>query len=92
MQFYCDSGQRMYNDVYMTLFNVVFTATAPLVVGWFDRDLDKGYGTRYPLLYREGAFDGGAAASAGGSASLFAAGSAGSAATSSPSQISLLVA
>ena len=36
------------------MFNVVFTATAPLVVGWFDRDLDKGYGTRFPLLYREG--------------------------------------
>ena len=41
-------------DFYMTLFNVVFTATAPLVVGWFDRDLDKAYGTRFPLLYREG--------------------------------------
>ena len=38
----------------MTLFNVVFTALAPLVVGWFDRDLDKGYGLRYPLLYRDG--------------------------------------
>ena len=38
----------------MTLFNVVFTASAPLVVGWFDRDLDKGYGLRYPLLYRDG--------------------------------------
>jgi len=39
----------------MTLFNVVFTATAPLVVGWFDRDLDKRYGERFPLLYRDGA-------------------------------------
>lgn len=38
----------------MTMFNVVFTASAPLVVGWFDRDLDKRYGTRFPLLYREG--------------------------------------
>ena len=49
------SGQPIYNDFYMTMFNVVFTATAPLVVGWFDRDLDKGYGPRFPLLYREGA-------------------------------------
>lgn len=38
----------------MTMFNVVFTALAPLVVGWFDRDLDKRYGERFPLLYREG--------------------------------------
>jgi hypothetical protein len=36
------------------MFNVIFTAMAPLVVGWFDRDLDKGYGVRFPLLYREG--------------------------------------
>jgi magnesium-transporting ATPase (P-type) len=49
------SGQPIYNDFYMTLFNVVFTAMAPLVVGWFDRDLDKVYGERFPLLYREGA-------------------------------------
>ncbi|GBF89503.1 phospholipid-transporting ATPase [Raphidocelis subcapitata] len=48
------SGQRVYNDIYMTLFNVVFTVSTPLVVGWFDRDLDKQYGTRYPLLYRDG--------------------------------------
>jgi len=48
------SGQPIYNDFYMTMFNVVFTATAPLVVGWFDRDLDRGYGEKFPLLYREG--------------------------------------
>lgn len=48
------SGQPIYNDFYMTLFNVIFTAAAPLVVGWFDRDLDKDYGLRFPFLYREG--------------------------------------
>jgi hypothetical protein len=48
------SGQPIYNDFYMTMFNVVFTAAAPLVVGWFDRDLDKGYGIRFPMLYTEG--------------------------------------
>jgi magnesium-transporting ATPase (P-type) len=49
------SGQPIYNDFYMTLFNVVFTAAAPLVVGWFDRDLDKNAGLQYPFLYKEGA-------------------------------------
>lgn len=48
------SGQPIYNDFYMTLFNVVFTAAAPLVVGWFDRDLDKNAGLKYPFLYKEG--------------------------------------
>lgn len=48
------SGQPIYNDVYMSLFNVVFTVAAPLVVGWFDRDLDKQYGIKYPALYGEG--------------------------------------
>jgi phospholipid-transporting ATPase len=48
------SGQPIYNDFYMTLFNVVFTAAAPLVVGWFDRDLDKNMGLKYPFLYKEG--------------------------------------
>lgn len=50
------SGQPIYNDFYMTLFNVVFTAAAPLVVGWFDRDLEKQYSMRFPFLYREGAW------------------------------------
>jgi phospholipid-transporting ATPase len=48
------SGQPIYNDFYMTLFNVVFTAAAPLVIGWFDRDLDKNAGLRFPFLYKEG--------------------------------------
>eukprot|EP00879_Flechtneria_rotunda_P010836 GHRR01011325.1.p1 GENE.GHRR01011325.1~~GHRR01011325.1.p1 ORF type:complete len:1369 (+),score=416.83 GHRR01011325.1:1346-5452(+) len=48
------SGQPIYNDFYMTLFNVIFTAAAPLVIGWFDRDLDKGCGLRFPFLYKEG--------------------------------------
>ncbi|KAF6253363.1 hypothetical protein COO60DRAFT_1547131 [Scenedesmus sp. NREL 46B-D3] len=47
------SGQPIYNDFYMTLFNVVFTAAAPLVVGWFDRDLEKNWGcaSRQQNLY-----------------------------------------
>jgi len=47
------SGQPLYNDVYMSMFNVVFTAVAPLVIGWFDADLDKRYSRRYPQLYKE---------------------------------------
>ena len=48
------SGQPIDNDFYMACYNVVFTALAPLVVGWFDRDLDKAYGLRVPTLYQEG--------------------------------------
>ena len=35
------SGQYMYSDVFMTLFNVFFTALTPLVIGIFDRDVDR---------------------------------------------------
>ncbi len=48
------SGQPIYNDFYMTLFNVVFTVAGPLAVGWFDKDVDKEWGLRYPHLYLEG--------------------------------------
>lgn len=48
------SGQPIYNDFYMAMYNVVFTLAMPLVVGWFDRDVDKSYGLRFPQLYREG--------------------------------------
>jgi magnesium-transporting ATPase (P-type) len=49
------SGQYMYSDVYMTLFNVVFTALTPIVIGLFDKDVDKGMCLKYPALYKEGA-------------------------------------
>ena len=35
------SGQYMYSDVFMTLLNVFFTALTPLVIGIFDRDVDR---------------------------------------------------
>lgn len=49
------SGQFIYNDFYMTLYNVVFTALTPIVIGMFDRDLDKEMGLKYPGLYCQGA-------------------------------------
>lgn len=48
------SGQYMYNDFYMTLFNVVFTSLLPIVIGMFDRDVDREMGLRYPALYKQG--------------------------------------
>lgn len=48
------SGQYMYNDFYMTLFNVVFTSLTPFAIGAFDRDLDREFGLRYPSLYKQG--------------------------------------
>ena len=50
---YC-SGQFIYNDVYMTLYNVIFTALTPIVIGIFDRDLDRNAGLKYPQLYKQG--------------------------------------
>ena len=44
----------MYSDVYMTLFNVVFTALTPIVIGIFDRDVDRDKGLQYPALYKQG--------------------------------------
>ena len=49
------SGQFIYNDFYMTLFNVVFTALTPVVIGIFDRDVDKAMALKYPGLYMQGA-------------------------------------
>ena len=48
------SGQYIYSDVYMTLFNVVFTALTPIVIGIFDRDVDREKGLQYPALYKQG--------------------------------------
>eukprot|EP00798_Chlamydomonas_sp_ICE-L_P023701 gene23701-9242_t len=48
------SGQYVYNDVYMTLYNVVFTSVTPIVIGMFDRDLDRDISLKFPQLYRQG--------------------------------------
>lgn len=49
------SGQFMYNDLYISLYNVVFTSITPFMLGMFDRDVDKQYGIKYPGLYKQGA-------------------------------------
>lgn len=38
----------------MTLFNVIFTALTPIIIGIFDRDVDREMGLRFPQLYRQG--------------------------------------
>ena len=48
------SGQYMYSDVYMTLFNVVFTALTPIIIGIFDRDVDRDMAMHYPAMYKQG--------------------------------------
>eukprot|EP00798_Chlamydomonas_sp_ICE-L_P016456 gene16456-22676_t len=48
------SGQYMYSDVYMTLFNVIFTSLTPIIIGMFDKDVDKSAGIQYPQLYGQG--------------------------------------
>jgi magnesium-transporting ATPase (P-type) len=49
------SGQYIYSDVYMTLFNVIFTALTPIVIGIFDRDVDREMAYKYPAMYKQGA-------------------------------------
>ena len=48
------SGQYIYSDVYMTLFNVLFTSLTPIIIGVFDKDVDREMGMKYPALYKQG--------------------------------------
>ncbi|KAF5839584.1 hypothetical protein DUNSADRAFT_459 [Dunaliella salina] len=48
------SGQFMYNDFYMTLFNILFTSLMPLAIGIFDRDVDRKKCIKYPSMYKQG--------------------------------------
>ncbi len=43
----------------MTLFNVIFSALTPFVIGVFDRDVDKQAGKDNPKLYLQGGLRGG---------------------------------
>ena len=38
----------------MTLFNVIFTALTPIIIGMFDKDVDRDKGLQYPALYKQG--------------------------------------
>lgn len=48
------SGQFMYSDIFMTLFNVFFTVLTPLAIGIFDKDVDRKSALKYPALYKQG--------------------------------------
>ncbi|DBB12995.1 TPA: hypothetical protein ACH3X3_005736 [Trebouxia sp. C0006] len=48
------SGQTLYNDFYMSLYNVVFTALTPLIVGTMDSDVNREMSRKYPGLYQAG--------------------------------------
>ncbi|GMH35862.1 hypothetical protein BSKO_03730 [Bryopsis sp. KO-2023] len=48
------SGQLIYDDFYMSLYNVIFTSLAPLAVGLLDQDVDRQTSLRFPELYRQG--------------------------------------
>ncbi|KAK9829125.1 hypothetical protein WJX72_004020 [[Myrmecia] bisecta] len=48
------SGQILYNDFYMSLFNVVFTVLPPLVLGTMEQDVNKEMSRKYPGLYQVG--------------------------------------
>ncbi|MEW5306196.1 MAG: hypothetical protein WDW36_008680 [Sanguina aurantia] len=48
------SGQYIYEDTYMTLYNVIFTSVLPLIIGMFDRDMDRPWALKYPGIYKQG--------------------------------------
>lgn len=48
------SGQLIYDDFYMSLYNVIFTSLAPLAVGLLDQDVDRVSSLQFPGLYRQG--------------------------------------
>ncbi|XP_068641177.1 putative phospholipid-transporting ATPase 9 [Aristolochia californica] len=48
------SGQAMYNDWYMSFYNVFFTSLPVLALGVFDQDVSARFCLKFPLLYQEG--------------------------------------
>ncbi|KAJ1979582.1 hypothetical protein H4R35_001459 [Dimargaris xerosporica] len=47
------SGQTLYLDYYLTLFNTVFTCLPPIAIACFDKDVDERLIGRYPELFRQ---------------------------------------
>ncbi|KAJ5077855.1 putative phospholipid-transporting atpase [Anaeramoeba ignava] len=45
------SGQSLYDDWVMTLFNVIFTSLPPLVYGFTEKDANESIIEKYPQLY-----------------------------------------
>ena len=48
------SGKTVYNEWFMSLFNVFFTSFPVFAVGIFDQDVEKESGLEYPGLYGQG--------------------------------------
>ncbi|KAL2632432.1 hypothetical protein R1flu_017118 [Riccia fluitans] len=48
------SGQTVYNDWYMSLFNVFFTSLPVIALGVFEQDVSPRILTQFPALYQQG--------------------------------------
>eukprot|EP00854_Cymbomonas_tetramitiformis_P004996 gene4996-6085_t len=48
------SGQTIYNEYFMTTYNVFFVSLPILVVGIFDQDISPEFARRYPRIYQQG--------------------------------------
>jgi phospholipid-translocating P-type ATPase (flippase) len=48
------SGQKIFDDAYQTLYNVIFTSTPIMAFGIFERSLDAPLLLKHPRLYIEG--------------------------------------
>ncbi|KAL2546820.1 Phospholipid-transporting ATPase 3 [Forsythia ovata] len=48
------SGQRLYDDWFQSLYNVIFTALPVIIIGLFDKDVNASLSKKYPELYKEG--------------------------------------
>jgi len=48
------SGGLYYDQFYISIYNVLFTALAPLAIGLLDQDVPRYACSRYPGLYRQG--------------------------------------
>ncbi|XP_044466183.1 putative phospholipid-transporting ATPase 9 [Mangifera indica] len=48
------SGQTVYNDWFLSLYNVFFTSLPVISLGVFDQDIAARLCLRFPLLYQEG--------------------------------------
>ncbi|XP_051548243.1 phospholipid-transporting ATPase ID-like isoform X4 [Myxocyprinus asiaticus] len=48
------SAQTVYDQWFITLFNIVYTSLPVLAMGLFDQDVNEQYSLHYPNLYRPG--------------------------------------
>ncbi|XP_034443809.1 probable phospholipid-transporting ATPase IM [Hippoglossus hippoglossus] len=56
--FFCGfSAQTVYDQWFITLFNIVYTSLPVLAMGLFDQDVNDHISLRYPSLYRPGQQD-----------------------------------